>query len=250
MVPSISIQVSEVNYRALVQLGIPHKLIEKDAETAEIPLPDFWTIPEVNYRGKTLTADLSKKLLPPRTQQQHAEHRNSAGKNEFVSADMPFYFSMYRALFEQRDKLEIAEEARDFIQRAMRQRFLSTLTRPAYSPRGKDRVIHNYGTNDRYDIKANIVGPDGLIKSRDKGTLNALLGTGDVRIINNVYNWLNVTNASIYRFNEKPQELTEVVARFVANPGDARLDCNGRPDFVDPSLGVRINARSAPSTKK
>src|SRR3989344_3037806 len=91
------IQVSEANYGALVQLGVPHELMENGAKTLEISTPDFWTIPEVNYRGKTLPADLSKKLLPPRTQQQHAEHRNSAGENEFVSADMPFYFSMFNA---------------------------------------------------------------------------------------------------------------------------------------------------------
>jgi len=40
------------------------------------------------------------------------------------------------------------------------------------------------------------------------------------------------------------------VARFDAYPDYAWLYCDGLPDYVYPSLGVRINARSAPSTKK
>jgi len=210
-----------------------------------IPASDFWTIPNVSYRDNVSAWDLSKKLLPSRTQQQHAEHRNSAQKGEFVTADMPLYHAIFDALYEQRHALEFTETARSFIQNAMRQRFPNTLTRIAYSQKGKDTVIHNYGTKDSYQIKTNIVGPNRFIKSKDKRALTALLGTGNIDRINQVYIWINGTNAFIYRFNEKPQELTQAVAWFDALPDDARLYCSGRPDYAYASLGVRANARSA-----
>jgi len=240
------INVSDEDLTALKQIGLKYKLVQvPEADKLIVSASDFWTIPNVSYRGNVSAWDLSKQLLPSRTQQQHAEHRNSAQKGEFVTADMPLYHAIFDALYEQRHALEFTETARSFIQNAMRQRFPNTLTRIAYSVRGKDIVIHNYGTKDSYPIKENIVGPNRFIKYKDKRALTAILGTSDIDKINQVYNWLNGTDLFIYRLNEKPNELTEVVAGFVADPVFARLNCYRRPGSASASLGVRANARSA-----
>ena len=127
------INVSNEVYQAIKTLGIEHTLAE--TKQAEIPASDFWTIPNVSYRGNASPWDLFKKLLPSRTQQQHAEHRNSVQEVESVTADMPLYHAIFNALFEQKDALEFAESARKFIQGAIRQRFPNTLTRIAYPTR-------------------------------------------------------------------------------------------------------------------
>ena len=249
MAPIIS--VSDEDYEALKQLGVRHKLVETPGKAElVVPASDFWTIPNVHYRGESLTADLSNRLLPVRTQQQHAEHRNSAQEEEFVTADMPFYFAVFGALFEQKDALEYAEQARDFIKNAIRQNFPITLTRIAYSPIGEDVVTHNYGTKGSYEVKANIVGPDRFIERGDKGALTAIVGNGDVSRINKVFNWINGTNTYIWRLNEKSEESIEKVAGFDAGSDSARVDCGRPPANANASLGVRVNARSAKFSKE
>ena len=225
--------------------GIEYTIEASERSQLVTPASDFWTIGNIHYRGNILTADLSNKLLPVRTQQQHAAHRDSAVKGEFVTADLPFYIAMFDALFKQKDFLEYAQQARDFIQETLRNRFPITLTRPSYSTRGKDIVTHNYGTKDSYQTKADIIGPDRVICRADRDTTNAVLGTNNIGRLHKVFNWLNGTDLSIYRFNEKPKELTDAVARFYASPDDARIHCVRHPDSAYASLGVRVNARSA-----
>ena len=239
------IRISDEDYQALRPLGFRPELVEEKPVEIITPASDFWAVPNIHYRGDTLTADLSKKLLPARTQQHHTEHRKSAQEGEFVTADMPFYFAMFYALFEQKDAFEYSGQARNFIQRAIRQKFPITLTRIAYTPRGKDVVTNNYGTKDSYQTRANIVGPDRFIEKANNGALTAILGTGDIARINQVFNWINGTDLSIYRLKDKPQDLKEAVARFVAYPDSARVSCIRHHDDAGASLGVRVSARSA-----
>lgn len=210
-----------------------------------VPVSDFWTISDIHYRGDTLIADLSKRLLPVRTQQQHAEHRNSAQEGEFVTMDMPFYFAMFDSLFEQKDTLEYAGQARDFIQRAMRNKFPIALTRFAYASRGKDTVTHNYGTKDSYQVKANVVGEDRVIGRGNREAIGAVTGIKDIKRLHQIINYINGTDLSIYRLNKKPQELTECVAWLDAGPVDAGVGCDWHPGVALASLGVRVHARSA-----
>lgn len=239
------IEVSNAEYRALRELGLKAKLVEPRKADLVVPTQDFWTIPNIHYRGEIVPADLSKRLLPVRTQQQHAEHRNFASPEDFVTMDMPFYIAMFDALFKQRDTLEYAGDVRNFVQRSMRQSFPITLTRIAYSPRGKDTVTHNYGTEDSYQVRANIVGEDRVIRRWDREAIEAVTGTRDIKRLHQIFNYLNGTDLSVYRFNEKPQELTECVARLYAGADDAGASCYRHPGDVNASLGVRVGARSA-----
>ena len=223
--------------------SVIHPPIQANApDTGIQSAKDSWRVLGVSYRNGIYSVDLAKQLLPARTQEEHAEHRNKAGKGEFYIADMLLYHTLFTALFKQKDKPE-SEEAREFIQKQMGGHWLMTLTRIAYQPTGDDLVIHNYNTKDRYEINASVVGPDRFIEARDSKALEALLGTGNISEINSVYNWISQTPAYIWRLNSKPIQVCERVARFLADSDGALLDCDGNPDFSDSSLGVRLVVR-------
>ncbi|MFA5174462.1 MAG: hypothetical protein WC438_04750 [Candidatus Pacearchaeota archaeon] len=209
---------------------------------------DYWTIPNVSYRNGIHTFDLAKTLLEngqAQTQDYWVYYRNIAQpKGEFYTADMPLYHAVFTALFEQKDNPE-SEEARKFIQSSMRDKWPITLTRIAYQPRGKDKIIHNYKTNEQYELEEKIIGPDRFIKSRDSPALNALLGDGDIDQINSIYNWINQTNPYIWRVDSKPNEIDERVAGLDANSGWVDLGCGRSPGGALASLGVRGCAEGA-----
>jgi hypothetical protein len=209
---------------------------------------EFWRIPQVEYRNGIYVVDLSKKLLDngtAKTQDDWAKYSlESKPRGDFYVGDMPLYHSVFRALFKRKGQQD-AEEARKFIQEQMRARWLMTLTRIAYQQKGKDRVIHDFGTNQTYLINESIVGPDKVIEQEDSSALTALLGTGDINETKGVYNWINQTPTYIWRVNSKPKQVDERVARFVAGSGRAYLDCDRDPADSDSSLGVRI-VREAP----
>ncbi|MFA5174466.1 MAG: hypothetical protein WC438_04770 [Candidatus Pacearchaeota archaeon] len=211
-----------------------------------INVGDYWTIPNVSYRNGIHTFDLSKTLLEngqAKTQEQWAEYRKIAQpKAEFYTGDMPLYHAVFTALFEQKDNPE-SEEARKFIQKSMRQKYPITLTRIAYQPRGKDKIIHNYKTNEQYELEENIIGPDRLIESGDSSALKALLGNEDINQINSIYNWINQTNAYLFRLNSKPKSVDERVAGFGAGSDRVCLSCGRYPEVAGASLGVRLVVR-------
>jgi len=205
---------------------------------------DFWRISNVNYRNGICTVDLAKALLDngaAKTQDEWSRYREAVPQNGFYPGDMPFYHALFTVLFKQKDKPE-SEEARAFIQEQMRNNWLTTLTRIAYQPRGKDKIIHNFGTKDQYEVEENIIGKNQVIEQADSKALEALLGTSDVNKIKQVYNWINQTPVYIWRLNKKPENIDERVARFVAVSGWVGLDCGGFPQVSGSALGVRLVA--------
>jgi hypothetical protein len=209
---------------------------------------DFWKIPGVNDRGKIGTYGLSKTLLDngsSKTQDEWASYSEQAKqRQDFYLGDMPLYHSISTALFKQPES-QNREEARVFIQKNMREKYLMTLTRVAYQPKGKDKIIHNFGISEQYLLDELIVGEDRVIETKDSKALTVLLGTGDISEINSVYQWLNQTNAYIWRLNNKPKQVDERVAWFDAGSGGAGLDCGGGPADTGAGLGVRACAEGA-----
>ena len=175
-----------------------------------------------------------------KTQDKWAEYTMQARpKGDFYTGDMPLYHAVFTALFKQKDKKE-SEEARAFIQKQMREKYPMTLTKIIYQPTGKDKIIHNFGTNDKYELEEDIVGKDRAIGAGDKKTLNAVLGVEDIDEIKSVYNWINQTPTWIWRVNKNPENIDERVARFGAYSDRVGLNCNWDPANSDASLGVRI----------
>ena len=201
----------------------------------------FWTFNGVNYRNEIYNVDLSKTLLDngtAKTQQSWAEYSEEAMKrNDFYTADMPLYHSLFTTL----SKLQTqeAQEAREFIKKQMREKWLTTLTRIAYQPVGKDKIIHNYGTGNKYELEENIVEKTRIIEAADSSALKALLGTDNINEINSVYQILNSTPTFIWRLNSKPDSIDERVAGFYAGSDRVSLSCNRNSAVAYPSLGVR-----------
>ena len=213
---------------------------------------DSWRISGVNYKGKLCDVDLAKTLLDngnTKTQDEWGEYYKSAKQTgDFYTGDMHLYHAVFASLFNQKDKLE-SGEARAFIQKSMREKDLMTLTRIAYQPKGKDKIIHNYNTADQYEISEDIVGKDRAIIGGDSNTLTALLGDGDINKIKSIYNWINQTDTFIWRLNSKPKSINERVVRFLASSGRAGLGCSGNPSSRDSSLGVCLCAEGAQKIK-
>ena len=199
---------------------------------------DSWKISNVNYRNGIYAVELAKELLPAKTQDEHAQHREQA-KGDFYTADMPLYHSLFTALYQQRNSPQ-AEEIRAFIQKSMREKWLATLTRIAYQPKGNDKIIHNYSTKEQYELQGNIVGPDREIVREDSLALKALLGMDNIDEIKEVYNYINQTPTYIWRVNSKQKNVDERIARFSAGSVGASLSCGRYPDNADSALGLRI----------
>ena len=207
---------------------------------------DFYEIKGVHYNNGICRVNLSKTLLPSRTQEEHAEHRMNAKPNEFYLADISLYYALFTELFSNRDspyKPKI-EEARQFIKKSMLEHWLTTLTRVQYNPNGNDMIIHNYGQKDRREDNLNtFIGPNGEITkiSNAEKPLQLLLNTSqDVNEINSIYSWLADVNAYLYRLNSTPSKTDERVAGLCADSGRVYLDCLRGPSNLDGGFGVEI----------
>src|SRR3989344_2040816 len=207
---------------------------------------DFYEIKGVHYNNGICRVNLSKTLLPSRTQEEHAEHRMNAKPNEFYLADMSLYHSLFTELFNNKDnsyKSQI-EDARRFIKKSMLEHWLTTLTRVQYNPNGNDMIIHNYGQKDRREDNLNtFIGPNGEITkiSNAEKPLQLLLNTNQhASEINSVYNWLADFNAYLWRLNSTPSKTDERVAGLYADAGGAYLTCTGNPSGLRGGFGVEI----------
>jgi len=207
---------------------------------------DFYEIKGVHYNNGICRVNLSKTLLPSRTQEEHAEHRMNAKPSEFYLADMSLYHSLFTELFKNKDnshKSQI-ENARQFIKKSMLEHWLTTLTRVHYNPNGNDMIIHNYGQKDRRKDNLNtFICPNGEITkiSNAEKPLQLLLNTNqNASEINSVYNWLADVNAYLYRLNSTPSKTDERVAGLCADSGRVYLDCLRGPSNLDGGFGVEI----------
>ena len=207
---------------------------------------DFWNIQGVQYRNGIYQVDLLKILLDngaARTQDQWASFSEQArNSNGFYTPDMPLSHSLFTALYLNRNDPK-TEEIRAFLKASMRNHWLATLTRIRYKPRGKDTIIHNHNLQDKLEIQEDFIGPDEWVKdSTSPNSYRALLGTDNLQEINAVYQWINETDAYLWRLNQRSDSIDERVARFNADSGRVSLGCLRDPQGSNSSLGVRFCA--------
>ena len=203
---------------------------------------EFWSIDGVSYRGNFYTVDLGKKLLDDgnsHTQDEWAiRAKEEMPKGELYTPDYPLFYGIVKSA-----KVAGLEDVRTFLKDTSRAKWLMTLTRIQYAPKGKDTLIHNYGTNDVYQTHADFIGKDDLIKNTlCTQAYQALLGTSDsIQEINSLFQWLNETDTYIFRVNARPKKnIDERVAWFDAYSAGAGLYCDGDPSGSYSSLGVRL----------
>ena len=204
---------------------------------------DFWSI-SLLYRGEQYTADLMKTLLEDgrvHTQDEWAaRYERVRGSDEFYTPDYPAFYGIVKSA-----KIAGLEDVRTFLKDTSRAKWLMTLTRIAYQPSSHDTVIHNYGTQDRYQTSVDFITLNEFIINTNKPwSYQGLLETRDnVQEINEVFNWLNGTNTYAWKLNSKPDKVIERVARFGAGSDWAGLYCDGNPTGSDSSLGVRLRKK-------
>ena len=209
-------------------------------------LADSWRIHGISYRNEVNLVDVSKTLLPPGTQDEHAQGRKEALVNgSFYAPDFPLFHRAIDALYQNREgpfKDQI-EAAKTSLSSMVNGKWLTMLTRIRYASSGQDSVIHNYKQDDRYETPSDFVGPDGLITKQETnaGTaLQALLDTQQSpQEINTVYRWFRGTDAYLWRLNSRPASVDERVARFEADAGRAYLLGGRDPQNSLSALGVR-----------
>ena len=197
-------------------------------------------IPEVTYRGQTGTYRLFEQMTSALNQEQLAEfYEMEKQKGNPVPTDAPLIWAIAESAYNiKNNSPQEAEKLRQFLRQGMR-KYPNTLTRVAYIPEGNDKILHNYRTSDEYSIENEVVGPDGWMTDiPDKNVLEFLIGTRDVPQINNVSQWINETNAYLWRRNSKPKERVERVARFDGDGNRLGLLCDRNPLVVYPAFLV------------
>ncbi len=180
---------------------------------------------------------LSTHLNQADTQEGHARAVSDLGLRAGSYKD--YFQGAFSALYELRNKGGEVEQARQFLQDAMRTKYPSTLTRIRYNPRGeKDAIIHNFGTDSPEEISIDFSGVDMPISEMPLEVCLALTGktpqeTGEIM------SYLNGgTSSYLWRVNSKPVQRDERVARFFAGSSRAGLSCDGSLAYRYPALRV------------
>lgn len=204
---------------------------------------DHWRVEDVVYRDGVYSVDLAKKLLPARTQDEHARHAREARQtNDFHAAEAPLYHSVFTTIFRNHDSQQqaIREQIRS---RAFFNRWLMTLTKIIYTPTGQDTVIHNVGLPDQYEVNENITGPNEWLnwRSNTDKLYRALLGTEGISGIREVYMWIARKEYTyLWRLDHKSTNNDERVVGFYTDRQRVGLNCKGKLSYICASLGVRI----------
>lgn len=202
--------------------------------TYRSPIQGYFIIPSENGDWK-----LASELIAPMTQNRLARYDSNDG---FRAQSMKTYFELFGDLYNLRGKRGMAENARKFIRKSMRE-VLQTLTRLEYKSRGRDIIIHDYGAEFEKRTKENLIEADGEI-TNVLSSETCLALTGKTREeVRRIMGYLNRTkDIYIWRLNVKPVSVEECVAGFYADSYGAYLVCNWYPLGSDPSLGVKRDA--------
>jgi len=201
----------------------------------------FWIVEGVKDKGKTANYRIFEKMalaMNPDDLINYSIKEKEKGNPYLGSA--PLNMALFSRAEELSHKnIEGIDSLRNFFRRGL-EKFPYTLSRAVYNPQGEiDKAVHNYGTSDEYVLEENLVGKDGWIKDiSDKEVLTAIFGTEDIKKINEVFQWINQTNAYLWRLNSKPSKRDERVVGFDASPGRLLLDCLWDPAIRYPAFRV------------
>lgn len=205
------------------------------------PSEGFFDVPGVVDGEKTRTYRIFERMTPAMTQDQLSdfyEKEKPRGNPHPMNSILHFAISL--AGYNLRNECPSeTEQLRSFLRKGFR-KFPNTLTRIIYNPSGRDKVVHNYGTSDKYTLNNHIFGSPGLVLDiSDKNILKPIFGTEDVDKVNSVFHWLHDANTEIWRIRLKPENVVEKVVGLDACIGGLfTLDCCGDPLNKSPAFRV------------
>jgi len=227
----------------MLSYGARSKDYGKILEKKVVSFDEFWTIPNVNYEGKVSSWDLLKKLMPSVNFDETVNQTKRAKEeNYFYTESIKFYYSLFKTLYDSEE--ENVEEIRNFLNKSMNGTWLNTTTLINYKKSGKDQIIHNYSLPNQEKINQKFVGVDEIVKnSKNKDFYKNLLGSENVKKINEVFQWITGKQLRLWRFNYEMTNDKISIARMDSNLKYSNLCCdNENPDYDVASLGVRLSA--------
>jgi hypothetical protein len=99
--------------------------------------------------------------------------------------------------------------------------WMMTSSRVVYLPKGKDRVLHDFGYSSQADVRENIVGPDSWVTASSdlRKPMNAIVGLSDCTLIETVCEHVSGRKPYLWRINEKPAQEKERAVVLVVDYG-------------------------------
>ena len=218
-------------------------------------LADRFVISPISYRDGLYRVAWGKEQLDGGKKRPQDDWNTYLSGSEWRLASGPLQVALLGALYAERDGAykDLVEKVRSAVDGdydATTGNRAVTGTRVFYSPQGLDRVVHEYGTPDAYDLAAGIMGPDGWLKPGCgyDDAVEALVGMKDFTFLNEITQWVRQKDAYIWRINSTPSSeqqralvLGVVSDRFYIDAISSIV--NGRP-----ARGVAVEKISSVST--
>ncbi len=205
-----------------------------------------YRISGVQHRKTSGAYDLSAKLLPSKTQEQHAKHAAKAKPEQYRAGSAPLYHAIFKTLYKNKDGKykDVIQEIRVFLKETFENTWVNTLSKTTYNPAGqKDRVLHDAGQKDEYPVDEDITGPEGYItqaQTQASNACKAVLEDNNLQEINKVYKWVTDKDTYLWRLTQKPESSEErVVALGVDDYGYFDINTIDGISGNGPALGVR-----------
>jgi len=204
-----------------------------------------YRISGIQHRKTSGAYDLSAKLLPSKTQEQHAKHAAKAKPDQYRTGSAPLYHAIFKTLYKNKDGKykDVIQEIRVFLKKTFENTWVNTLSKTTYNPAGqKDRVLHDVGQKE-YPVDEDITGPEGYItqaQTQASNACKALLDDNNLQEINKVYKWVTDKDTYLWRLTQKPESPQDrVVALGVNDYDDFSINADDGINDDGPALGVR-----------
>jgi hypothetical protein len=168
---------------------------------------EVYRISGISYRGDVGTYELSKSLLPRQTFAEACESSAQAcARGEFAVPSAPLQHALIKTLYDHRDDRTACvgiEGMRAFLQGALDDSRVWTLSKAIYAPSGADRVVHEVGLPTEFGVDVALVGADERLKDAPPSSpiYPAVLGDTPANL-QAVYRWLvsNHTGNAVYLY--------------------------------------------------
>ncbi|MDP3734423.1 MAG: hypothetical protein Q8R37_04270 [Nanoarchaeota archaeon] len=179
-------------------------------------LDDGFRLYNVLYCRELYVVDWSTELLD--NGRAHTQDRwlkwlkSDENEDKWQLASGPLYYAVLSALHYNRknhpdkEQKELIQQCRAMHAQDFKDHWMITSTRVIYTPQGKDKLIHDYGSQQQQEIELDFVGPDKYIRNYSglEQEVNALLGTNNVEEVEQVYHDLTSKKPYLGRMNNKP----------------------------------------------
>ena len=205
-----------------------------------IQLNDRFIISPIEYHNGFYAVACSTELLDGgemHTQDDWIEYSQGSG---WSLPSGPMYHATLAALYRERDGIEkeSIKKIKELFKKDFANYSMMTSTRIEYSKSGLDKVVHDLGLSDSYELKNLVAGPWCFVNDNScfDNTIDALLGTKDLDEVEQVYEWVSGKKPYFWRLNNPDKKERVLVLGFGSHSFGigAYVDIDG----CEPARGV------------